>query len=146
MPTIKEINAAAPIAIKYGCDKAHARAMAKYMLIAAEAARNGMADMFPDDWPKDYGEEFWRLYPEKVGKGAMLKVLEGIKISREVTWADLLAGLGRYAEHVRTTPDLNWCYPATWLNQKRWLDDFAPVKENGRTTNGFAAIARHGVI
>jgi hypothetical protein len=142
MPTTKQIHAAAKVAIKYGCDRAHAEAMARYMLLAVENLDK--ADLF-DVWPKNYGEEFWRCYPEKVGKGAMLAALEKVKLGREVTWEELLGGLARYIEHTNAMPDRQWCHPATWLNQKRWADQFAPVKENGRTTNGFAAIARQGV-
>jgi len=63
--------------------------------------------------------EFWLAYPHKVGKAdAERKYLVARKAG--ATQAELLDGIGRYK---RTKPDdHNWCNPATWLHQQRWLD------------------------
>lgn len=70
-------------------------------------------------------EEFWRLYPRKVGKGAAKRawpkavaaaggdveaILGGVKVGLAIERFDLREG-GRFCPH-----------PATWLNGERWLD------------------------
>jgi uncharacterized protein YdaU (DUF1376 family) len=62
-------------------------------------------------------EEFWALYPNKVGKDAARKSWERA-VSR-ASVAEIMAGLRRY---VAKTDDRPWCNPATWLNQGRWTD------------------------
>lgn len=63
-------------------------------------------------------ETWWEAYPHKVGKGAAAKAWS--KAAALASVAELSAGVDRY---VRTKPpDREWCNPATWLNQQRWLD------------------------
>lgn len=156
MPTEKQITSAATVAIKYGCDKAHALAMAKYMLIEAEKW-GPLQLMRPrpelefelevqeeSDWPQDYEEKFWEICPRKVGRGAAMKKLEVAKKSG-VKFADVISSMKRYAKSVASTEMKFICHPETWLSQKRWLDEEKSLdrSENNTTkTNGFAAIAR----
>lgn len=72
-----------------------------------------------DGWPSDFREQFWNLYPHKIGKADAIAKLERIR-KRGVPWAVLMDGLRRY---IATKPvDRPWCNPATWLNQARWED------------------------
>ena len=72
-----------------------------------------------DGWPNDYREQFWKLYPHKIGKPDALAKLERIR-KRGVSWVSLMDGLRRY---IASKPvDRPWCNPATWLNQARWED------------------------
>jgi hypothetical protein len=72
-----------------------------------------------DDWPSDFREQFWRDFPNKVGKGAAIRKLETVR-KRGVSWKVLTDGLARYK---RTKPvDRPWCNPLTWLNEGRWDD------------------------
>jgi hypothetical protein len=72
-----------------------------------------------DDWPKDFREQFWNTYPNKVGKAAAISKLEATR-KRGVEWPLLMGGLRTY---ILTKPkDRQWCNPATWLTQDRWLD------------------------
>lgn len=69
-------------------------------------------------------DEFWSLYPKKVGKGAAERAWAKIRpdeqlratiqaaIQRAMTSADWVKDSGQYIPH-----------PATWLNQKRWEDE-----------------------
>jgi hypothetical protein len=152
MPSKKQINAATKILKGYGYTKADAFDVARHMLLAAESVSPlstpkqsrelVVVDLF-DDWPKDYRERFWQAFPQRVGKGTALVVLDKVKASHEVSFDCLMSGLSRYVDHVNNSPTLNWCHPSTWLNQKRWLDEFAtPRDNNGHGRNGFAAIAR----
>jgi 5-methylcytosine-specific restriction endonuclease McrA len=82
-------------------------------------------DARADDWPSDFREAFWSEYPHKVGRAAALQKLEGVR-KRGVSWSVVLAGLRAYK---RDKPaDRQWCNPATWLHQERWLDQPADGK------------------
>jgi hypothetical protein len=64
-------------------------------------------------------EEFWLVYPRKIGKGQARKAWERAIKTADV--ADVMAGVVRFARtpgrEERFTP-----HPATWLNGERWLD------------------------
>jgi len=68
--------------------------------------------------------EFWSAYPHKVGKGAAEKEFEKVVSSKSVDLDVLLVGIGLYKK--TKPPDRSWCNPATWLHQKRWLDETEP--------------------
>jgi uncharacterized protein YdaU (DUF1376 family) len=79
-------------------------------------------------------EEWWKGYPQKVGKGAAERAW-----SRALALAsreELIAGVARYLAAPKP-PDREWCHPATWLNQKRWLDE--PASATGDLPNGKVA-------
>lgn len=73
--------------------------------------------------PGDRFEEFWKLYPRKVGKGAARKawtklkpgpglcerILEAVECQRD--WPQWRKDGGQFIPH-----------PATWLHQERWQD------------------------
>ncbi len=157
MPTEKQITSAATVAIKYGCDKAHALAMAKYMLIEAEKW-GPLQLMRPrpelefelevqeeSDWPQDYEEKFWEAYPRKVARAAAMKKLDIVKRSG-VKFADIIGGVERYARSVAAVEMQFIMHPATWIFQKRWTDEEKSLdRSSSNGKNGFAAIARQGV-
>jgi hypothetical protein len=72
-------------------------------------------------WPF---EEFWALFPAKVGKGAAKKAFEKVRKSNLVEFQDLMEALRRY---VVKTDDRPWCHATTWLNQERWTDEPSEV-------------------
>lgn len=61
--------------------------------------------------------EFWRLYPNKVGKPVAEKSFD--KARGIESFETIMAGLRAY---VAKTDDRPWCNPTTWLNQQRWAD------------------------
>ena len=69
--------------------------------------------------------QFWAVYPNKVGKHYAQKCFDRVARSREVTFAVMMDGLDLY---VNKTDDRPWCNPSTWLNQHRWLDKPAQVQ------------------
>lgn len=76
-------------------------------------------------------DQFWEIYPHKVGKRAAYKAFETAMKSGAVTLERMLDGLRAY---VKKTDDRPWCNPATWLNQGRWDDQPAPGgSQNGRS-------------
>lgn len=73
---------------------------------------------------------WYRAYPTKIGRGAARKAF--VRVRRAgIALAALLDGLERYKQS--KPADIAWCYPATWLNQQRWLDEPAP---NGGIKHG----------
>jgi hypothetical protein len=80
------------------------------------------------DWPSQYRQIFWSIYPHKVGKTYALKQLDKLAKSRDgPSFEDLIAALRRYCAK---TDDRPWCNPATWLNQGRWTDQPAARNEH----------------
>jgi hypothetical protein len=70
-------------------------------------------------------EEFWELYPKKVGrKPARNKYKYALK---ETTQENLITSLKAYIESKKNEPSTYLLNPATWLNQERWNDE---IKEN----------------
>lgn len=64
-------------------------------------------------------EAWYSRYPHKVGKDKAVKSFAAAR--RKASLADLVAGLDRY---IASKPaDREWCNPATWLNQGRWVDE-----------------------
>jgi hypothetical protein len=75
--------------------------------------------LIDDGWPKDFREQFWNRYPNKVGKPKALAKLE-IARKRKVSWSAVMGGLDRY---IREKPaDRAWLNPETFINQERWRD------------------------
>ena len=66
-------------------------------------------------------EQFWAIYPRKIGKGAARAAWKRAvkKTAQEtlLTHATLYASLRNNQEHQYTA------HPSTWLNQERWLDE-----------------------
>ena len=84
------------------------------------------------DWPHDFREQFWTMYPNKVGKPDALSVLEKVR-RKGVLWEVVVRGLVTY---IRDKPaDRAWCNPATWLRQGRWDDQPANVSNGHAVSN-----------
>ena len=68
-------------------------------------------------------DEFWKIYPRKVGKGQARKAFKAAL--KKTTLEVILAGV----ETMKADPLLEsefTPHPATWLNGERWLDDPQP--------------------
>ena len=62
---------------------------------------------------------FWDIYPRRVAPLAAQKAFA--KARKVASLEQILAGVQMYK---RTKPAYaDWCHPATWLNQGRWLDE-----------------------
>lgn len=71
-------------------------------------------------YPKAF-EAFWILYPAKIGKDAALRAWKKREKAGDLPSIEEIAeAIGRYI-HAKPI-DREWCNPATWLNQGRWLD------------------------
>jgi hypothetical protein len=76
------------------------------------------------DKRKDF-DQFWKIYPLKVGKGAALKAF--LKAIRTTDTDIIIKGAQRY----KLDPNRSQAYTAhaaTWLNAHRWLDEPLPPR------------------
>lgn len=79
-------------------------------------------------------ERFWAEVPRRVGKSAAQKKFVELVRASEVSADELIAGMRRYAEHVRRNhkDDRYIVHPITWLNQGRWQDELRDYAPEGR--------------
>jgi hypothetical protein len=64
-------------------------------------------------------QDFWARYPRHVGK---LDAEKAYKKARTLaTDEEILTGVEFYKRHKPAYAD--WCYPATFLRQGRWMDE-----------------------
>jgi len=79
---------------------------------------------------REFAEEFWPLWPNKVGKPSALKAF--LKARTRDDLETILDGVRRYE---RDKPaGREWLNPATFLNQERWNDQPAsPPTPNGKS-------------
>jgi hypothetical protein len=75
-------------------------------------------------------DEFWKVYPKKVGKEAARKAFAKIRPTAEL-FGEMLSAVERakksaqwQEEHGRFIPN-----PATWLNQGRWDDELTEAQQ-----------------
>ena len=66
--------------------------------------------------------EFWKIYPRRVGKLDAEKAF--IRATRRFEVDEILEGAKKFAqmklgEEIKFIP-----HPATWLNQGRWMDEY----------------------
>lgn len=84
---------------------------------------------------------FWAAYPRKVGKIAAEKAYR--KALKLAGHDELMDGVARYLKS--KPPYADWCHPATWLNQGRWMDEsatFSAVKHHSSLEDIAAHINR----
>lgn len=76
----------------------------------------------PSGFPPDAFDQWWKLYPEKVGKIAAAKIFARIAKGRRATFPELMIGLQAYITN--KPPDRAWAHATTFLNQGRWADEY----------------------
>lgn len=72
-------------------------------------------------------DEFWKAYPRKSNKGGARKAWKKLSPDKEL-FAKIMAALEVAKKCEQWTKDRGQFipYPATWLNQERWDDDYGP--------------------
>jgi len=74
-------------------------------------------------WPIDAFDQFWELYPRRVGKKAALREFEKIQRRNEVPFEVLISAVKIYARS-RIGKEMQYvAHPSTWLHQGRWDDE-----------------------
>jgi len=66
---------------------------------------------------------FWTAFPRRIGKLAAAKAYR--RARTQASAVEILDGIARYIAHKPSYAD--FCHPATWLNQGRWMDDYGPA-------------------
>ncbi|MGI3901254.1 MAG: hypothetical protein ACRYGP_13780 [Janthinobacterium lividum] len=83
---------------------------------------DGPGEPVAEAYPPGAFGQWWEAWPNKVGIGAAERAFAKVQKSGQVGFGMLTVALERYK---RCKPvDRPWCNPATWLNQKRWLDEW----------------------
>jgi len=73
-------------------------------------------------------EQFWTVYPRKVGKGAARKAFAKIKPSEELLKRMVVAVVAQSKTEMWTKDKGQYIpNPSTWLNQERWEDEINPT-------------------
>lgn len=96
-----------------------------------EIKKQSRAVALDDDWPSDYGDQFWQAYPRKSEKLATMKRLATLRKSGIVTFVDLMAGVKRYAASVANNDPKYTKQPPAWLNAGCWADEIPTGGSNG---------------
>ena len=74
----------------------------------------------------DRFDEFWSIYPLKVGKKKAQQAW--VKALAEASAEEIVEGARRYREDPNRTPTFT-AHPTTWLNAARWGDDPLPERK-----------------
>lgn len=71
-----------------------------------------------------YFDEFWKAYPNKVGKDAARKAFDKRKVTQELL-GQMLAAIATQRQSKKWTDDGGRYipHPSTWLNEGRWQDE-----------------------
>jgi hypothetical protein len=111
---------------------------------ASVALERVPVEVVPASTPNGVGEsdpphfrDFWKLYPRKSARGEAVKAFRRAVKKDQV---DLIAsGLAMWAEHweAEDTEERYIPYPATWLNQARYLDT-PPTRRQSQTEREIA--------
>lgn len=73
----------------------------------------------------EFDEDFWPIYPRKVGVAAALKAFTKARKTAELP--AILDGVRRYAASRAGQDEQYTAHAATWLNQERWKDGAAAI-------------------
>jgi hypothetical protein len=84
----------------------------------------------PPNPPDASFEVFYQAYPKRRARGKAEQAYT--KALSFATAEELVAGAKRYAAEVRGKEEQFVAHPASWLNQKRWLDE--PLKPQATAT------------
>jgi hypothetical protein len=71
-------------------------------------------------------DEFWRVYPRKVARGAAAKAYGRVLRKGQASEAELLAGAHRYASERAGQEQKFTKHPANWLDGECWRDEPLP--------------------
>lgn len=99
------------------------------------------------EWPPNYVEVFWGLYPRRLDKKKAMAKLEIIRKSG-VPFSDIINGVEGYARYVQGTDAQFIKHPTTWLNGECWSNEYpaAPRSAESAFVTGVANVAaRYGV-
>jgi hypothetical protein len=70
-------------------------------------------------------DQFWKLYPRKVGKGAARKAFAKLpRVAKNAALAAMPNFAMMWEWELKNKGDIKFCpHPTVWLNQERWEDE-----------------------
>jgi hypothetical protein len=72
-----------------------------------------------DDWPEDFAEQLWAVFPRRTDKKVGMEALAKLHRMDRVAWADLMRGVGALDDcDPQFVPTL-----ARWIKNERWKDE-----------------------
>jgi hypothetical protein len=77
-----------------------------------------------DDWPRDYGDQFWAAYPRQIGKEATMQELKKLR-AQGMSFTDIIMGAEDYGFDTEKTDPQYVKSPANWLKKRCWSDESA---------------------
>lgn len=80
-------------------------------------------------------DEFWRIYPRRVGKTDAFKAWKRLKPDNTLLTAMIIA-INKQKQTEQWQNEKFIPYPASWLNGRRWEDEI-PEPKDGRKNDGF---------
>src|SRR5690606_22594861 len=109
----------------------------RYRNAESESLSPSVESQSPESESEGHGDfdEFWSLYPRKVGKGQARKAWSGAL--RKASAGEIILGVRRAAEAFSVNDPRYIPHPATWLNGERWLDEIP--QQTGGPINGTEA-------
>lgn len=109
----------------------------RYRNAESESLSPSVESQSPESESEGHGDfdEFWSLYPRKVGKGQARKAWSGAL--RKASAGEIILGVRRAAEAFCANDPRYIPHPATWLNGERWLDEIP--QQTGGPLNGTEA-------
>ncbi|MCR8492778.1 YdaU family protein [Ochrobactrum sp. WV_118_8] len=78
------------------------------------------------DFDSEFEQQFWPIYPRRVGKGQALKAFRSARKQAELE--TILAGVRRYADDRQGESPEFTKHASTWLNGQCWLDETVPKR------------------
>lgn len=99
------------------------------------------------EWPSNYQDVFWGLYPRRLDKKKTMQKLEIIR-KLGVPFSDIINGVEGYARYVQGTEPQFIKHPTTWLNGRCWENEYPahPRSNESAFVAGVANVAaRYGV-
>lgn len=87
-------------------------------------------------------DHWYAHYPRKVARGAAEKAFA--KALKQASLEQLIAGAQRYAAAMASqgTAKVYIAHPASWLNQKRWLDELEAAAQAQPASSADASLRR----
>lgn len=83
-----------------------------------------MALTIPGDWPPDFENKWWKIYPRREDKKDAMVSLNKIAKAGKTPWVELVEGTQHYANHMRGKEIKFIKLPATFLNAESWKNRY----------------------
>jgi hypothetical protein len=74
------------------------------------------------DWPANYEDQFWAVYPRQIGKESAMEELRRLR-KEGASFTNVIMGAERYSSETKQTEEKFIKHPANWLREGRWFKE-----------------------